>query len=97
MTEDTKLGTTWKEEATTHFTILSQQCPKGLVTAMKNVYVLLLLGPGGWCPRMYCSHVGLLYKPGFGSYCFHRQAPPMPTMTRETSSRERGNWVRNVQ
>ena len=37
MKEDTKLGKTWKEEAMTHFKILSRHFPKGLVTAMKNV------------------------------------------------------------
>ena len=37
MTEDTKLGKTWKEEAMTRFKILSQHFPKGLMTTMKNV------------------------------------------------------------
>jgi hypothetical protein len=37
MTEDTELGKTWKEEATTCFKILSRHFPKGLVTAMKNI------------------------------------------------------------
>jgi len=37
MTEDTELEKTWKEEATTHFKIISWHFPEGLVTAMKNV------------------------------------------------------------
>jgi hypothetical protein len=36
---------------------------------------MLLLGPGGWCPRKYCSHAGLLYEAGFGSSRLCRQAP----------------------
>ena len=37
MTEDTELGKTWKEEATTRFKIISWHFPKGLVTAMKKI------------------------------------------------------------
>jgi hypothetical protein len=43
---------------------------------MYLIFFLLPLSLGGWCPWMYCSHVGLLYKPSFGSSHLHRQVPP---------------------
>jgi hypothetical protein len=39
------------------------------------------LCPGGWCPRKYCSHEGLLYEPSFGSSRLCRQVTPTPTTT----------------
>jgi hypothetical protein len=39
---------------------------------------------------------GLLYEPGFGSSRLYRQEPPTPSTMRETSSREKGNYGREM-
>jgi hypothetical protein len=54
--------------------------------------LLFPLSPGGWCPRMYCSHAGLLYEPDFESSHLHRQAPPR----QRRREKERGNYVREM-
>jgi hypothetical protein len=50
------------------------------------------LGPGGWRHRMCCNYVWLIVLARLWKYPLAPPGAPTPTTTRETPSRERGNY-----
>jgi hypothetical protein len=89
--------------------ILSQTClilrlnQRNVINAHRSssqatvLLLLLLLGPGGYCPRKYCSLQAYCTIPAFEvPTCTARRRPPTPSTTRETSSRERSGYGQEI-
>jgi hypothetical protein len=62
------------------------------LTLVTLLILLLPLGPGGWRPRKYCNHCKLIVRARLRKFPSLQPGTPTPKTTRETSSRERGNY-----